>query len=341
MNTASQRRSASPRRQRGLSYASALLDVPDVSPTAWRRAGWTLRWLVAARASVLPLTLSAALFGGLLALPWSPAEVGRLALVTLALLLAHATNNLLNDHVDYRMGLDQGNYFRARYGTHPLAGGLMSRRAHALMILVTGALALLLALALMRMLGGSAYWLAGAGAFFVLFYTYPLKRWALGEVAVFVVWGPLMVGGTYWAVSADWGAEILLLSIMYGLGPTVVIFAKHADKRSDDARRGVRTLPVVLGARWSGLVIAMLAMGQLALALAWSVNEHAWSYLLVLGALPSLASCLVRAGRGRPQRRPDGYPANLWPLWYTVPAFQFARSSGLLLVLAALVDGLV
>src|SRR2546430_10339218 len=33
-----------------------------------------------------------------------------------------------------------------------------------------------------------------AGAVFVLFYTYPLKYIGLGEVAVILVWGPLMIG---------------------------------------------------------------------------------------------------------------------------------------------------
>ena len=37
--------------------------------------------------------------------------------------------------------------------------------------------------------------LLAAGAFFVLFYTWPLKGLGLGEVAVLVVWGPLMIGG--------------------------------------------------------------------------------------------------------------------------------------------------
>jgi 1,4-dihydroxy-2-naphthoate octaprenyltransferase len=325
----------------GLSLASAVLDVPHVSPAVWRRKGWFLRWLVAARASVLPLTLFACLFAGLLALPWSSAEAARLALVTLALLLAHGTNNLLNDHIDYLTGLDRGNYFRALYGTHPLTSGLMSLTAHRLMILLTGTAALLLCLYLGRMLGTTAWWLAGAGVFFLLFYTYPLKRWAVGELSVFVVWGPLMVGGVYWAVSGDWGAEIMLLSVIYGLGPTVVIFAKHADKRTDDARRGVRTLPVVLGAGGSAAVIALLALLQVGLTIGWAVTEPAWSYLVILGALPALSGCLYRAARPRPQRRPDDYPANLWPLWYTIPAFQFARMSGALLVLGALADGLV
>lgn len=33
------------------------------------------------------------------------------------------------------------------------------------------------------------------GAFFLLFYTWPLKYYGLGEVSVFIVWGVLMVGG--------------------------------------------------------------------------------------------------------------------------------------------------
>ena len=335
------RRRARSSSETGLSLSSAVLNVPEVSPAVWRRSGWVLRWLVATRASVLPLTLFACLFAGLLALPWSVGEATRLALVTLALLLAHATINLLNDHVDYRTGLDRDNYVRALYGTHPLTRGLMSLAAHRLMILVTGVLALLLCLYLVRMLGTTALWLAVAGAFFLLFYTYPLKRWAVGELAVFLVWGPLMVGGVYWAVSDDWGAEIMLLSVIYGLGPTVVIFAKHADKRTDDARRGVRTLPVVLGARWSAVVIALLALLQVGLVIGWALAEQTWPYLVILGALPSLAACVYRATRPRPRSRPRDYPQNLWPLWYTVPAFQFARASGGLLVLGALVNGLL
>jgi 1,4-dihydroxy-2-naphthoate octaprenyltransferase len=39
-------------------------------------------------------------------------------LVTLGLVLAHATNNILNDVIDWVKGVDQGNYFRIQYGGH-------------------------------------------------------------------------------------------------------------------------------------------------------------------------------------------------------------------------------
>ena len=44
-------------------------------------------------------------------------------LCTLGLLLAHATNNLLNDYTDSRRGIDSGNYFRNQYGAHVLEDG--------------------------------------------------------------------------------------------------------------------------------------------------------------------------------------------------------------------------
>jgi len=327
-----------PRRLPGV--ADALFDVPAVTEGEWRRLGPLVRWLIACRASVLAMTLFASLFGGLLALPWTLAELFRLVVVTAALLLAHATNNLLNDHVDYRLGLDRDNYFRARYGAQPLALGLMDVAAHRRMLLGTGALALLLALGIVVWLGGPAWWLAGLGALLLLSYTWPLKHLALGEIAVLLVWGPLMAAGTFRMVAGSWSAEAFWLALLFGIGPTVVILAKHADKRNDDQERGVRTLPVVLGpafAQWSWAVLAVLQVGG---AVVVALAAARPGMLLMLGALPALVHCMRLAGSPRPAEAPAGYPANVWPLWYTAAAFRFARLSGLLLSGAVLVDWL-
>jgi 1,4-dihydroxy-2-naphthoate octaprenyltransferase len=316
-----------------------LTEVPRVSAQTWRRLGWLRRYLIATRAAVLPLTLFACLFGGLLALPWTPAEGGRLTLVSIALVLAHATSNLLNDQVDWVLGLDRDGYFRVRYGAHPLAQGLMHPVSHVSMLVVTGACALGFGLVVCRTAGAPAYWLAGAGALLLLLYTWPLKRLALGGLAVFLVWGPLMVGGVYWVVSGDWGPEIGVLSILFGLGPAVVALGKHADKRRDDLARGIRTLPVLLGPVWGPRVIAVVALGQFAGGLGWAWATASWTYLLLLAALPALLSLVSVCLRQRPTARPKGYPARLWPLWYTAAGFRFARATGAALVVAALLHG--
>lgn len=317
----------------------ALTRIPPVSATAWRQLGWLRRYLITARAAVLPLTLFSCLFGGLLALPWTVAEGWRLILVSVALVLAHAASNLLNDQVDWLLGLDRDDYFRVRYGAHPLAQGLLSPAAHALMLTLTGAGALLLGAVICQRAGAPAYWLAGVGALLLVFYTWPLKRLALGEAAVFLVWGPLMVGGVYWVVSGDWGPDVALLSILFGLGPTVVVLAKHADKRRDDAARGVRTLAVLLGPRWAPWCTAALALVQIVWGVGWAWGAGRWAYLTLLAALPALLSLLVICVRQRPSARPGRFPRDVWPLWYTAAGFRFARASGAALVAGALLDG--
>ncbi len=71
------------------------------------------RWLVLTRASVLPMTITAAAIAGLLAafhdehVRW-----GLFALAALGLVLAHVANNLMNDLFDLEIGADSDTYPR-------------------------------------------------------------------------------------------------------------------------------------------------------------------------------------------------------------------------------------
>jgi 1,4-dihydroxy-2-naphthoate polyprenyltransferase len=314
-----------------------VLALSRVSRHRWRRLGWLRRWLITSRAGMLSATAASALFGGLLALPWTPGEGLRMLLVTAALMLAHATGNLLADAAGW---LRSGRQRNARLGLHPLARGLMGPGAFLLMLVATGALALLLGMAVCRQTGAAACWLAGVGALLVLLYTWPLKRLGLGEAVVFLVWGPLMAGGTYWMLSGDWGDDIALQTSVFGLGAAVVVFAKHTDQRRDDAARGIRTLPVLLGPVWAPRCLAALAVGQVGAGLSWATVTGNWGYLLLLTSLPSLTALLVACLRRRPAVRPRRFPADLWPWWYTMAGSRFARASSLALLAAALLHGI-
>ncbi|NIV32349.1 MAG: prenyltransferase, partial [Anaerolineae bacterium] len=69
---------------------------------------------------------------------------------------------------------------------------------------VTGLVAVAAGILLIWYRGWPTAILMAAGAFFVLFYTYPLKYIGLGEVALALVWGPLMVGGGYYVFTGVW-----------------------------------------------------------------------------------------------------------------------------------------
>ena len=307
----------------------ALAGVPVLSQAEWQDASGVHRWLVASRASVLPLTLGSALFA--IGLVWPEVRGLDAVLVLAALLAAHATNNLLNDHVDYRAGLDRGNYFRAQYGTHPLSAGWLNLEGHRRYVLITGSVAFALACLVVLRAGSEVLLPAVLGALLLLFYTWPLKRLALGEVSVWLAWGPLMICGVVLALGGTLDQPIIVAASVYGLGPLLVIMAKHTDKIEDDRERGVVTVPVLLGERVSRAVM----VGVLVLQLVGACALGSFWYLLVFLALPQAWRLLRMLGEPRPALAPDGPSGQAWPLWFTAAAFLYARLAGFTLVVAA------
>ncbi len=313
------------------SWRDVMLGIPGVAPARWHRLHPLKRWLIASRAMVLPLTLFAVTFAVCIAPPPSISGWLLAGAVLVALLLAHATNNLLNDYVDHGAGLDRGNYARAQYGVHVLESGLMSKAALRRYILWTGIPALLLALFICWISAVEASIYAGAGALLVLFYTYPLKRMALGDLAVFAAWGPLMIAGTAVVVTGSADMSIAAAGAVYGLGPTLVICAKHRDKLEDDRTRDVYTVPVLLGDRHTGSLLTALALLQVAGVIWLAVDSRLYGLLLSLAALPQLFRVIAVYRAGTPPEKPADFPAAAWPLWFTSHSFLYARNTGLLM----------
>ena len=314
-----------------------------MSPAQWQAAPIVLRWLIAARAAVLVLTFSSAAFGGLLALHVqlaAGAPFDGLAWLgcCVGLLLAHATNNLLNDLTDTRQGVDDDNYFRTHYGTHVLAHGLLDAAGLWRYILVTGLSALAVGIALVLHVGLAVLPPLLAGAFFLLAYTWPLKKLGLGEFAVLVVWGPLMVCGTVVTVGAPVDAGSILASLLFATGPTLVIFGKHIDKLEFDAAKGVATLPVRLGEARARRWVAVMTLAQYPLLLGLvATGTLPWPTLILLLSLPGALRLVRMVGAPRPRECPEDWPEEAWPLWFVAAAFQHARETALLLLLGLLV----
>src|SRR5512147_1457021 len=228
-------------------WGKALRVIPRISKDEWNHLDVISKWLISTRAAVLIMTFISAAIAGLLAALAGKFDFVPWLLMTIGLVLAHATNNLLNDYTDYVRGVDKDNYYRAQYGPQPLEHGLMTKRQLLSYAVVTGLLALACGLILVVWRGPLALLLLGLGAFFVLFYTWPLKYIGLGEIAVLIVWGPLMVGGGYYVTSGQWDWNVVIAGLPYALGVTTVIFGKHIDKYREDLVKGIHTLPVIIG----------------------------------------------------------------------------------------------
>lgn len=301
------------------------------------------RWLLIIRASVFPMTLCSGLIGGLLAVRAPDANFGYFALALVGLVVAHAANNMINDYFDVVGGVDTGGYVRTVYAPHPILSGLISKNGLLAAILVANVIDLLILVELVAARGWPVAMFALAGLFISVFYVAPplkLKHRGLGEPGVAIVWGPLMIGGTYFVTTGQAPPWVFLASLPYAMLVTTVLFAKHVDKHDSDEAKGIRTLPVILGKEtalsWTRSMMTLYFVLTAALVLSGMVSV--WC-LLALLAIPRLRETLETFRKPPPPAPPPGYP--LWPLWYVAWAFRLNRRAGGLFVLGLLVDAVI
>lgn len=292
------------------------------------------RWIVVTRAAVLPMTLFAGLVAALLAVGKPGLDWRWLTLALLGIVAAHVANNLMNDLYDTEAGSDTAGYPRALYAPHPVLSGLVSRRTLVLAILAVNLVDLAILIVLTWARGWPVAVFAVAGFVLSVAYTAPplrLKKRGLGELDVLIVWGPLMVCGTYYSAVGAVGGPVLLASLPYGLLCTTVLMGKHIDKIPYDAPLGINTLPVLLGARQSRAVtLAMMVGFYLLVGAAVLAAAMPWPALLVVAALPRLVQIWPYFRRPPPPQPPPGFP--VWPLWYAALAWVHVRQAGALLV---------
>jgi 1,4-dihydroxy-2-naphthoate octaprenyltransferase len=323
-------------------WGRALDQMPKLSHSEWQTLDPIAKWLIACRASVLFMTFTAAALGGLMAWRAGAFQLDLWLATVVGLMFAHATNNLLNDYTDSRRGIDKDNYYRNQYGVHVLEDGLMNERQFWRYLGVTAVIALALGGWLISQRAGLTLDLMLAGAFFVLFYTWPLKYFGLGEPAVLLVWGPLMVGGSYYVLAGSWSWDVALLSLVFALGPTTVLFGKHTDKLEADKNKGVNTLPVILGERKARYwVVGMIAAQYLLSVGLVLTGNFDWPLLLVFINLPMLPGLIRVYGQPKPAAAPNDYPSEIWPLWFSAYAFRHTRRFTSLFLMGVVLDTLL
>ena len=223
------------------------------------------RWLRALRAfsfplSALPVWIATAAAAAPSAWQWDV-----VAACTLLVLALHSAGNLLNDFFDYTSGADsrsagdQGRPGRllVRGEMTPgqvLAGGVVSFGVGAA---VTGYL-------LWRR-GPALLWFVAPAMLALYAYTGPpfvLKRRALGEALVFIVFGPLVMAGAAYAQTGTLRGEILLLSIAVGMVPASVLAGNNLRDYEEDGAAGVVTLARLIGPRGQRAIYTALVVGQ-------------------------------------------------------------------------------
>ena len=312
----------------------------------WDHLDVVSKWFIATRSGVTVVTIYTCIIAGLLAwrdghfafLPW--------LIITLGLFLAHGTNNLLNDYTDYSRGVDKDNYFRTQYGVHPLVQGFWTKRQQITWFAVSGVLAFLSGVFALFYTNFNpiVIGLFAFGALMLLLYTWPLKYLGLGELAIFLIWGPIMVVGVYVVLAKGWTDNAwyaALAGVPFGLSVVSINFGKHIDKRKDDKFKGVGTLPVRVGettARYINIAILVLIYAVV-LYLVFVPRYFTPLMLIIFFAVKRLLLSLKMLSKPRPASAPEWY--KFWPTWFSAFNFSHNRMVGGLFILGLIGDTLL
>ncbi len=203
--------------------------------------------------------------------------------VTLAgVVLLQAATNMSNDTVDFLNGVDD----LPPHLVSPFTGGarvlpdreltVAAHRRAWIALYAVGAL-LGLFLAVTRPNGWLLLALGLVGGAFAVFYTLPpfsLQYHGLGDIAVGVVFGPIVTLGAYTVQTGTLSWEAFFASIPLGILVAAFLFVNEMPEHETDPRGGKRTIPARVGLERSyrlylGMVAAALAFLVLAALVGW------------------------------------------------------------------------
>ncbi len=232
-------------------------------------------WFLATRPWSFTMTAISVGVGGAVAALDGAFDVWLFLLTLVGAVCVHGATNLINDYFDYKSGVDRPGAPTTLYRPHPLVQGLISPRAVLWVSAGLYAIAAIIGLALIALKGAGLLWFILVGAIASFFYTagpIKYKYLALGELAVFLMWGPVIVGGTYFVQRGSLSPDAVLISVPFGLLVALVLLANNLRDIDYDRSAGIATLGTLLGQQktrvlYQGLILLAYLATALLIAL--------------------------------------------------------------------------
>jgi 1,4-dihydroxy-2-naphthoate octaprenyltransferase len=250
-------------------------------------------WMLATRPRTLPAAIAPVMLGSATAVAdksfvWLPA----VAALIVALLLQIGAN-LANDYFDYLKGIDT----QDRLGPPRVTqSGLIPEKQVKAGMILTIILSLLPGIYLLTV-GGLPVLIIGLACICAaLAYSggpFPLASHGLGDLFVFVFFGLVAVGGTYYVQALHLTPLVWLMGVIEGLLITAILVVNNLRDIRSDRQTAKRTLAVIIGNRGSRLEYVLLLAGAYVIPIIlWlSGRMSAW-VLLPLISLPTALSLM-------------------------------------------------
>lgn len=181
-------------------------------------------------------------------------------LVFVGLILAHSAVNVLSDYFDYIRGADT---WRVLGSSRVLVDGLMKPKHHLSLGIVLLILSLAIGFYFVFAIDYRVMYFIIPGLILGIFYTAPplgLKYRALGDLAVFFAFGPIMTLGVYFIQTQEISWLPVVLSIPIGLLTTAILHGNNFRDIKEDIEAGYKTLAGIIGTKASSYYYTLLVL---------------------------------------------------------------------------------
>lgn len=168
-----------------------------------------------------------------------------------------ASGNLIGDYFDFKYGVDRKTSFGS---SRMLVDGVFPPKTilnYGIVLLAVGSV---LGLFLVFHTGIELLWIGALGVLATYFY-YRLKFAALGDLVIFLVYGPLIGLGTAFVMTNQLMWNVVLLNIPIAFLVVNILHANNTRDIRDDAKAHIRTQAMILGIERAKIQYLVLAVG--------------------------------------------------------------------------------
>ncbi len=246
-------------------------------------------WILAARPKTLWAAAAPVIIGTAIAFYDAAFHVPAFMAALLGAIFIQIGTNFANDLFDFKKKTD----------THDRVGplrvtqaGLVSPSQMRTATIMAFSVAFVIGIYLVYRGGWPIVAIGLASILFGVLYTggpYPLGYNGLGDIFVFIFFGPVAVGGTYYVMAQTVTPAAVLAGIAPGLLSTAILVVNNTRDLETDQRTGKRTLAVRFGRRFSEVQYGLLAFGAGAFPVVYFVvtREHPYAMIASMVIIPA------------------------------------------------------
>ncbi len=247
-------------------------------------------WLLATRPKTLWAAVAPVIIGAAIAVDDGFLHVESFLAALLGAVFIQIGTNLANDYFDFKKAIDTPDRVGPLRVTQ---AGLVTPGQMRNATVIAFSIAFLIGIYLVYRGGWPIVAIGLSSILFGVLYTggpFPLGYNGLGDLFVFIFFGPIAVGGTYYVMAQSITSTALLSGISPGLLSMAILVVNNIRDIKTDSAAGKKTLAVRLGRRFSEiqyLVIVLAALLYPLVAFGLS-GMHAPAMIALAAVIPAL-----------------------------------------------------